>query len=288
MKIKSNFVGDWLELLKNILENEWGYDTANIAEREIPLLYFNAKSRRPDSRPRKVQVSDTFSCPSELQPGWLRLKTLIESGADTTGNLSKLTKELHNKDSMLNDWGVYHFHLGVKVTGAFVERTGPLLFALVTADEFLAIGVYQHGAWANADIVETIHRNWPHVVAQNKIYGVKPEPGLTGNERLMLRRRNANSLISVSDGTVYGPLGGGVMAAGYNIHAVIQTDKQIDRLKVLEDHLHSMVDIVKDALIQRGYEVESEIEAKLEITPSEYLALLPKFNVAIRLPSKFT
>lgn len=288
MKIQADFVSDWLELLKNILEHEWGYDTTNIPEKEIPLLYFNAKSRRPESRPRKVQVSDTFNCPSELQPGWLRLKALIEFGADITGNLSKLTKKLHNKDSMLNDWGVYHFHLGAKMTGSFVERTGPLLFALVTVDEFLAIGIYQHGAWANTDIVETIHRNWPHVVAQNQIYGVEPEASTTEKERLTLRKKNANSFTSVSDGTVYSPIGGGVVAAGYNIHAVIQTDKQIDRLKVLEKHLQSSADIIKGALIQRGHEEESEVEAKLEITPIEYLAVLPKFNIAIRLPSVST
>lgn len=285
MKIKSDFVGDWLELLKNVLEHEWGYDTTNIPDEEIPLLYFNAKSRRPDSRPRKVRVSNTFNCPSELQPGWSRLKALIESGADITGNLSKLTNKLHSKDSMLNDWGVYHFHLGVKMAGTFVERTGPLLFALVTIDEFLAIGVYQHGAWANTDIVEIIHKNWPHVIEKNKIYGVEPAAGMTEKERLTLRRKNVNSLISVSDGMVYGPFGGGVVAAGYNIHAVIQTDKQIDRLKVLEKYLHSMADVVEGALIQRGYDVEPELDVKLEITPSEYLGVFPKFNVAVRLPS---
>src|SRR5690625_1982664 len=184
-----------------------------------------------------------------------------------------ITNKLLSIESMLNDRGVYHFHLVVRLAGTFVVRTGPLLFALVTVDEFLAIGVYQHGAWANADIVETIHRNWPHVIEKNKIYGVEPAAGMTEKERLTLRRKNVNSLISVSDGMVYGPFGGGVVAAGYNIHAIIQTDKQIDRLKVLEKHLHSMADIIKGALIQRGYDVEPEINVKLEITPSEYLAV---------------
>lgn len=285
MKLKSDFVNDWISILKDILENHWGYDINGVTDEELPFVYFNAEKRRPDSRPRTVILSDTFSCPANLQPGWARLKGLIETGQDITPNLSKLVKQLHNKDSMLNDWGVHHFHLGDNIKGEFIERTGPLLFALITKDNFYAINVYQHGAWADAEIVETIHRNWPSAVSQYQIQGVISATEITEQERLTLRAKNTNSFIAVNDGTGYAPIGGGVVGAGYNIQSIIRTDRQKSTLRALEKHLESQLINIKEKLVKHGYLGEPEIEAKLEITEHEYLAILPKFNIAVSLMS---
>lgn len=285
MQLKSNFINDWLDILKDILENHWGYDVSNVTQEELPYVYFNAEKRRPDQKARKVEISDTFQCPPDRQAGWERLQSLIESGADITPNLSKLVNHLNNKDSMLNDWGVHHFHLGETLEGDFIGRTVPLLFALVTKDKFYTIGVYNHGAWIDSDIVETIHRNWPKSVEKYQIKGVKSTAEITEEQRLTLRAKNANSFVTVSDGTVYAPLGGGVVGAGYNIQAIMQTDRQKSILKNLEEHLQSQLVNLKEVLAQHGYKGEPEIEAKLEITENEYLAIFPKFNVAVTLMS---
>lgn len=285
MRLKSNFVGDWISILKDILENHWGYDTTGVSEDHLPYVYFNAEKRRPDQRPRKVVLSDTFMCPENLKAGWDRLKGLIETGQDITPNLSALVKQLHNKDSMLNDWGVHHFHLGKNIKGEFVERTGPLLFALITKENFYAIGVYQHGAWADAEIVEIIHRNWPDEVAQYQIKGIILAAEVTEQQRLTLRAKNTNSLITVSDGTVYAPLGGGVVGAGDNIQSIIRADRQKTTLEYLEKYLESQLINIRDKLVERGYSGELEVEAKLEITGNEYIAIFPKYNIAVTLMS---
>ncbi|MGR7922791.1 hypothetical protein ACU6RQ_17115 [Zobellella denitrificans] len=202
MQLKSNFVGDWISTLKDILENHWGYDTAGVTDEHLPYVYFNAEKRRPDQRPRKIILSDTFKCPENLQTVWNRLQGLIETGQDITPNLSKLIKQLHNKDSMLNDWGVHHVHLGNSIKGEFIERTGPLLFALITKENFYAIGVYEHGVWADTKIVEIIHRNWPSEVAQYQKKGIISATEITEQQRLTLRAKNANSFVTVNDGTV--------------------------------------------------------------------------------------
>lgn len=77
MKLKCDFVSDWISILKDILENHWGYDTTEITYEQIPIVYFDAEKRRPEKRPRKVILSDTFICPRNLNVGWSRLKVLI-------------------------------------------------------------------------------------------------------------------------------------------------------------------------------------------------------------------
>ena len=285
MQLKSNFVGDWVSILKDILENHWGYDTAGVSDEHLPYVYFNAEKRRPDQRPRKIILSDTFKCPENLQAGWDRLQALIETGQDITPNLSKLVKQLHNKDSMLNDWGVHHFHLGNNMKGEFIARTGPLLFSLITNENFYAIGVYEHGAWADAEIIQIIHSNWPGEVAQYKIQGIISATEITEQQRLTLRAKNTNSFVTVNDGTVYAPIGGGVVGAGYNIQSIMRTDRQKSILNALEKHLQSQLINIRDIFIEHGYSGEPEVEAKLEITEKEYIAIFPKFNIAVTLMS---
>ncbi|WP_350940358.1 hypothetical protein MRO13_05585 [Vibrio metschnikovii] len=283
MQLSSDFFGDWLNILKDILQNHWGYDISGVSEEELPYVYFNAEKRRPDQRIRSVEISDAFTCPVELQAGWERLKAVVESGGDVTPNLSKLVGRLNNKDSLLNDWGIHHFHLGKALNGNFIERTGPLLFALVTKDKFYAINVFNHGAWADQDIVEIIHRNWPDVVSQYQIKNVISATEISESERLTLRAKNANSFFTVSDGTVYAPIGGGVVGSGYNVQAIMSTDRQRSMLKSLEEHLQSQLINLKDTLCQHGYSGEGNIKATLEITDSKYLAIFPDYNVAVTL-----
>ncbi|MCY9865474.1 hypothetical protein OTK49_23400 [Vibrio coralliirubri] len=286
MKLKSNFFGDWINIQKDILTNHWGYDVSSVPDKEIPFVYFNAEQRRPELKVRQVVLADTFSCPTNLESGWKRLKGLIESGRDLTPNLSKLVNKLNNKDSMLNDWGVHHFHLGEKMKGNFIERTGPLLFALLVEDKFYAIGIFNHDSWADQDIVEIIHRNWPSIVEQYQIKGVISSTPLTEQERLTLRKKNANSNVTVQDGTVYAPIGGGMVSSGFNLQAVMTKDRQKMFLRKLEKHLDSQLESLREVFEKQGYNGELELEALLDITEDKYTALFPKYGVSAILWSK--
>lgn len=287
MRLKSDFVNDWLGILRDILSNHWGYDTSGINNEDLPLLYFNAEKRRPDARPRSVEESDAFSCPPNLQNGWENLRYQVESGADLTAYLSKLVGKLSNKDSMLNDWGVHHFHLGTTMEGDYVKRTGPLLFAMITEKYFYVIGVYKHGSWADSDIVETLHRNWPEVIQKYEIQNMLSiDRDRSQSERMALRKKNINSFVTVADGTVYGPLGGGMLSNGYNLQARTQIDRQMTYLQTLEKALELKLPKVKEELIKRGYTNQSEVEVKLEITESQYIANFPEFGLAVELVIK--
>lgn len=286
MELKADFFSDWISILKETLSSRWGYDVSSIPDSEIPLLYFNAEKKRPEKKIRKLVLADSFFCPQEVSVGWEKLRERIEAGKDLTLNLSKKIHKYDYKDSMLNDWGVHHFHLNEKMNGDFSHGTRLLVFALLVDDSFYAIGIFDHDSWADQDIVEIMHRNWPAVLEPYKIRNIVSTNQFTENERITLRASNANSLVTVSDGTVYAPIGGGVTGSGFGTEAAIKTISQKRILRNLEKDLACQLESLRDILEEQGYEGEPEIEATLEITETKYKALLPKYGVSVILLSK--
>lgn len=286
MELKADFFDDWVNILRDTLSSRWGYDVSSIPDSEIPLLYFNAEKKRPDEKIRKLVLADSFSCPQEVSVGWEKLKERIEAGEDLTLNLSKKIHKYYYKDPMLNDWGVHHFHLNEKMNGEFIHGTRLLVFALLADDSFYAIGIFDHDSWADQDIVEIMHRNWPTVLENHKIRDIISTNQFTESERLALRAKNANSFVTVNDGTVYASIGGGSTGSGFGTEAAMKTISQKRMLKDLEKHLASQLESLRDTLEEQGYEGELEIEASLEITETKYIALLPKYSVSVILLSK--
>ena len=283
MKLKADFVADWIELLKEILTVQWGYDISGVSNEDLPLVYFNAEQRRIEPKRRVVNLADRFKCPRDLVAGWQKLRVKIENGQDVSQHLSKLINRLYAKDSLLNDWGVHHFHLGENLEGDFIERTGPLLFALVTEYSFYAVNIYQHGEWAQDDVIESIHRNWPDVIARFKINAVNLAENVSERDRLTLRNKNANVLVKVADGTIYAPIGGVVVGSGFNIQSVMQMDRQKDFLNKLQEQLESRLTSIRDELIKLGYNNEPEVEAKLVISDKDYTVVFTKYGLAVKL-----
>ena len=286
MKLKAYFVKDWHDSLKDILVNHWGIDISKVDEKDLPIVYFNAQQRRIDQRPRKIEMSDDFQCPVELQEGWNKIQRQIYNGDDITPHLSKFVKDSDKKDEMLNDFGVHHFHLGTELKGDFIKRTKPLLFALVTNECLHAIKIYEHGQWTNSEIVEVIHRNWPDVIKKHIINGDHHKSNITDSERMILRGNNCNAFLTVSDGTTYAPIGGGVMGSGHNIQSIIEMDKQHVFLETLQNSLESQLVNIRPDLKKQGYNDEDELIAKLVITKTEYRAYFPKYLLEVILHIK--
>lgn len=286
MKLKADFVRDWHDFLKDILVNHWGLDISGINEDDLPIAYFNAEQRRIDQRKRRVEISDVFHCPSDFQKGWEKIQREISKGDDITPHLSKYIDYVEKTDAMLNDWGVFHFHLGTELVGDFIKRDDPLLFALVTEECLYAINIYSHGQWTNSDIVEVIHRNWPDIIKQYVINGVQLANNVTDAERKTLRNKNVNVFVQVSDGTIYAPIGGGMVSSGQNIQSVIRKDKQHAFLRHLQGSLENQLGNIRPDLEKQGYKGEPELRAILQITETEYKAIFPEYSFATILHKK--
>lgn len=257
-----------------------------VSDDKIPLLYFNAEKKQPEKKIRKLVLSDTFFIPKEVSAGWDKLKQRIEIGEDLKFNLSKRIHKFDYKDPMLNDWGVHHFHLNEKPSGEFIHGTELLVFALLVDDVFYAIGVYNHNSWADQDIVETMHRNWPTVLEGYKLTIIETKNQFTETERLKLRKATVNSFVTVKDGTIYAPIGGGVSGSGFGTQSVMRMIHHKQMLNNFEESLDGALEGLRSDSEANGYKGEPEVEAHLEITETQYKAIFPKYEISVILKSK--
>ena len=167
--VQSDLYLDWIEELRQELESEGHVVSSALSEFEVSCIYFNLRKRKISSRARQVFVSADFSCPPTLQNGLQLLRSKMEVGDDLTPHLSRSLKKPDYDDLMLNDWGIYHFHLGTKIEAdGFIERTGPVLYARVTRDTVYFISVENHGSWTDQQLMEVIHKNWPDSLVEYK------------------------------------------------------------------------------------------------------------------------
>ncbi len=288
MIFKSDFRADWYNMLKQELLSEgFNIQEEGVTDGNIAHVYFNSKQRIINTAKRTVEVSDVFICPSELISGWNVLKSKIENGQDITLHHSMLIRNAAAQDLMLSDWGVYHFHLGTTLNEhGFFQRTKPLLFAKVTSDTFYAINIYNHGAWNDTTIIETIHRNWPHLISSSITAGIKIF-AQDDQKKAAIRKQHGNSFLTTKDGTVYAPVGGGIMTSGYSASNAIKVVQMHNLLSKLTNILDEEKEKYTEMLKKVGYVNENEVEAKLRIVPGYYIVFFPKyeFEILFSMPS---
>ncbi|NJO94133.1 MAG: hypothetical protein HC820_06835 [Hydrococcus sp. RM1_1_31] len=208
-RLKIDFDRDWKSILsQKLVDSGYSADTDRDTF-QICIQYFNCLKRQIESKPRKVFISKELKCPDNHKKGLDIIREKVTRGQDLTPHLSKLVKRnLNFNDSLLNDWGIYHFHLGdLLLTDGFMTRTGSLLFARITHDCFYMIDIFNHGDWCEKRIVETLHNNWKESIELYTIKGVKmPSAWISTNNVVPYSRKHGiSTFIQVSDGTIYCP-----------------------------------------------------------------------------------
>ena len=166
---------------------------------------------------------------------WIRAKTIVDINA---------------QDSLLDHWGIYHFHLGSELEedGTFVRRTRDILLCRVDDSYAYFIKVLPHGRnvsapWYRKELIEVIHKNWPESIRHALAIGVTAlSPKLNDQEVAELRKSgNITLLLEMSDGTVYMPPGVGntlglVATDGSSVHDTRFAD-EVQRLAKLVEKL---------------------------------------------------
>ncbi|MGN8124563.1 hypothetical protein ACTJK9_22655 [Pseudomonas sp. 22082] len=267
MPIEADFVRDWTAELQRIMEQDWAMDLSQVPAHDLAALFFHAMKRRIEPRPRTVKLSASFSCPPAHASGWASLKEKIEDGQDLSPHLSLLIEKVMAKDPLLLDWGVYHLHLGEAVhpkNWSFVERTGPVLFGFPTENAFHAIGIYEHGAWSDSSVIETLNTNWPELTAKAKVQGVVPlTRSYTDEDRAKLRAAGLNLVTPLSDGTFLMALGGGYSTNGISTEGVRAADQEESKIRGIQDQIHAMTAEIERTLKTEGYDGAQAVVARL-------------------------
>lgn len=134
---------------------------------DILIIYLNWAARIVPARKRRVIIEPALTADKRwrsISSGVNSLLEKVRKSEELTPHLSlKSYKEgfcplekhpdgkidsWSDKDLLLNVMGYHHFHLGIELEKAgHVKRTDDVLFAEVTREEFIAIGLFNHSVF---------------------------------------------------------------------------------------------------------------------------------------------
>lgn len=285
MTVIVDFTNDWKQYVVNDISSQ-GY-TVDQSE-DLHLLsykFFNLRKRRIAAAPRNVLESNSFSCPTDLTNGYDILKDKLVKGHDVCSHLSKFLLQDDYEDSLLNDWGIHHFHLGINPgKSGFIERTGPLLFAHVTVDSVYCLGIYPHGSWTQQELIRVIHDNWPSVISVRKLNGILGlSQAPTDRDIAQLRKAGVQTMVQISPEIVYAPLGGGYSTAGTSIESTMRADRYMRLIRNLEDHVKENTEKFTNKIQELGYVHGNPPSFSLMIDDRGFFAVETNSGVAFLL-----
>lgn len=188
---------------------------------EVVTAYFNVLARRIAARPRTVFIANGFQCPAEHRAGFDLVCEKAKSGDALWPHQSRKLADANFDDSLLNDWGINHLHLGTRIEAdGFVTRSGPVLYARVTLGELSCIAIIDHGNWSKRQLLEIVHSNWPNSIAGSTIRGDGLEYEASDDQIKDLRAAGVNVLTQRADGTIHFGPGGGYATNGRGMQVV--------------------------------------------------------------------
>lgn len=251
----------------------------------IKIKYFNFKKRLIPPVPRQLFKSNEFTCPDEHIKGLQLIEEKILKGEILLPHLSRQLTNLDYNDSLLNDWGIYHLHLGTSIEAdGFIKRTGPVLFARFDMSSAYLINVMGHGSWTKQEMIRVLHDNWPDSIEMYRLKGVIGLSHIPTDEDVKTARKvGVNTAIQLEPGVVYTNIGGGYTTSKTSID-VMQVMFDYNRIiEQLEKHVMDNQENIGEILKNR-YEYDgSELTFKLRIEDREYFAVEQNTMVAFSL-----
>lgn len=224
--------------------------------------FFQNLEREIDDRARSFHIPKNFECPTNLRAGFDLLKEHVESGKSLKPFLSKRIDKLKSVDPLFAQWNIRHFHLGNKLNGEFIKRTGPLAFAKITSNAVYILDIDDHGKWASKKLIQIAHENWPFLLDKHRLTSgtvVEEDAGSQANiDRC--RAKFTSTFVRVDDGTGY--LFGDMSVSGHNIHVFFACSHMMRVFAFIEREIQEKI---------AGDDAYKEAQPKLSITGEQYL-----------------
>lgn len=180
-----DFVSSIDEDLKDIISAELGIhtDRSNFASNLIRLISNN--NRELPARNFDIRKSNEFynsSFRAAFTPGVTQLENNFANGVSNKWHQSRGALSNNNPDLLLNDWGIYHLHLGdTYESDGFCTRTGPVLFCYFDQKSVYFLDILEHGrghgdVWVNERLLEIMNQNWPRHLERFRLRGLRVAP----------------------------------------------------------------------------------------------------------------
>jgi len=218
-------IKDFPYIKVNEAVNEWA--TRELKKKKLKfdsdlpsyLQLKNHESKTISIRKREVTLANSFKVPTQDQNGFDKLKLAITNGENLNPYLSRKLFDANFVDGMLDYFNCYHFHLGVRKKGRFIQGTKHIAIAIVNLKEIFFVDVLPHGksTWNSIDILEIIHNERPELIESFKVNLLKnTSHDVTTTEEIKLLKENGDNFpITLKDGTMYMAAKGGQVSTRY-------------------------------------------------------------------------
>jgi hypothetical protein len=101
-------------------------------------------------------------------------------------------------------------------------------------------------------IIQLIHESWPDVLKPYRLNANGLAYNASDNDIKALRGAGVNTILQVSDGTIYAPLGGGITSAKGSAQAMIQKNKIAKKVKAKERDLPDRLQHIGGLMAKEG------------------------------------
>lgn len=203
-------------------------------------LYFNKLNKQISKKNYKVFISDELmNIQNPNKDIILEIKKDFENGNINLLNkrLSKASIKEDENDLLLNNWGIYHLHLGKLDNNDFSARTKLLLFIKIINDNVYFLDVKEHGNFSSIDFIKIMHNNWEKEIEIHRIENfVDIEPKYDEKDVFKLWKIGVNAILTFIDKNnnevAYLPIGGGTTSANTSS---VEAFKWIKLMKILNN-----------------------------------------------------
>ncbi len=168
-------------------------------------------------------------------------------------------------DTQFNDLAITHFHLGGRQPGQrFSKGSSELLFVTVTIDALYLVDIGDHTSFDDPGLFETVHRNWPELLAAERVPNVVPgSMSLTAERAARFRRAGFTTLIQANDGTIYFPPGLGKTFSGVSTRVGRLVDRVMTRVRGFQLCCEEALDRIVTETAQFGVFITRPISLRL-------------------------
>ena len=244
----------------NLEDDKYSY-LKDLEPQDLYFQYLSNSKRIPPAKPRKVHLSKEL-INSDLYNTYKdkvdNITELLKSGQSIKPYLNRDVKHIFKKncpkDFLLNDWDLYHLHLGeLKLNANFCDRTKYVLFCRITNNDVYLIQILDHtedSSFACRQLLTIIRDNWIEQFNGHKLEGILGlEKEFNDSEYRKLREVGVSTILNIG-GEYFTSPNMGIVSSGDSMIDVQIAMNHFKRLRNLEQHILSYSKTIYDFIIR--------------------------------------
>ncbi len=260
---------------------------------DLYFKYLTDSKRIPPANPRKVYLSKELKENVLYKTYHDSIKNIIntfEKGNSIRPFLNKDVKHIFKqkcpKDFLLNDWDLYHLHLGkLDQNAKFCARTKDVLFCRITPTDAYLIQIHNHSksSFACRELLTILRDNWIEQYNVQKLQGIiSLEKELNDSEYRDLREKGFTTIINIDGDYCVAP-NFGIVSSRDSAKDVRIAMYQFEVLNTLQKHIFDNAKMIYDFIIRCNirHKKPSKIHFKLRHIAKNILIAQDIYSKAI-------